>query len=236
MGHGEIQFNKNKPVLRTIMSRKWKHVTPFFLTANISYETRTYNIFHGENEKRNVFDGRFSPQCSLLPSSSFHFFLSRVLFPEARSKTNGEQTGYNGAAVRRTARSKAGEALRYLYWLLEAWQWSTGNSILCPPLSFCLRGFSSVHRRLPRSTGERCTRQRRTNKSFVDPRWRDSRKRVGRTRTRANVQRDENKRGTARGKWWVERDGSEDRLLSGTGRAYKLIEKELALWATESWL
>lgn len=39
------------------------------------------------------------------------------------------------------ASGKPGEALRYLYWLLAAWQWSTGNSTPCPSPPLCLSFF-----------------------------------------------------------------------------------------------
>lgn len=47
------------------------------------------------------------------------------------------------------ASGKPGEALRYLYWLLAAWQWSTGNSTPCPlfsvPLSLLFPCLRSLH-------------------------------------------------------------------------------------------
>lgn len=163
----------------------------FFLPATTTTTTR---IIHSTSEK--------SKSC---------------LFHEGEGKQTG-QTGYNRASgYSGNARSKAGEALRYLYWLLEAWQWSTGNSTLPSlPLSF------------PSTPPPTTVAPRRTNKSFVDPglvEWPSGDRQEEEEEEEENSDPEEREKQT---KGWGGGDewgGSEDRLLSDTGRACKLIER-----------
>lgn len=154
---------------------------------------------------------------SLPAHNTFH---ERKIQIEPFSTSAGEgkqtgQTGYNGPATR-----EAKLARRWGIYIgfsrpdsdLLGIRPSVLPSLLFPP---------SIDASSPPSTTVAPLRPRRTNKSFVDPGGGGMADRQARGRGKARTPKREKQRGGRVVEW----DESEDRLLSDTGRACKLIER-----------